>query len=87
MTPFSWNNPYAWPRRPVLAENAVATSQPLAAQAGLQMLATGGTAAAAAALVQKLGAEILEIAFLIELSFLRGRDKLKQYPVRSLVVY
>jgi adenine phosphoribosyltransferase len=51
------------------------------------LLATGGTAAAAAALVQKLGGEILEIAFLIELSFLRGRDKLKQYPVRSLVVY
>jgi adenine phosphoribosyltransferase len=51
------------------------------------LLATGGTAAAAAALVQKLGAEILEIAFLIELSFLRGRDKLKQYPIRSLVVY
>src|SRR5437867_12282709 len=51
------------------------------------LLATGGTAAAAAALVQKLGAEILEIAFLIELSFLHGRDKLKQYPVRSLVVY
>src|SRR6266436_6341753 len=51
------------------------------------LLATGGTAAAAAALVQKLGAEILEIAFLIELSFLRGRDKLKQYPVRSLVVF
>src|SRR5882724_9030606 len=51
------------------------------------LLATGGTAAAAAALVQKLGGEILEIAFLIELSFLRGRNKLKQYPVRSLVVY
>jgi gamma-glutamyltranspeptidase/glutathione hydrolase len=44
MTPFSWNNPYAWPRRPVLAANAVATSQPLAAQAGLQMLAEGGSA-------------------------------------------
>src|SRR5690349_14598910 len=43
-TPFSWNNPYAWPRKPVLAANAVATSQPLAAQAGLQMLADGGTA-------------------------------------------
>jgi adenine phosphoribosyltransferase len=51
------------------------------------LLATGGTAAAAAALVQKLGAEILEISFLIELSFLHGREKLTQYPVRSLVVY
>jgi adenine phosphoribosyltransferase len=51
------------------------------------LLATGGTAAAAAALVQKLGAEILEISFLIELGFLAGRNKLKQYPVRSLVVY
>jgi len=51
------------------------------------LLATGGTAAAAAALVQQLGAEILEISFLIELSFLGGRRKLKGYPVRSLVVY
>jgi gamma-glutamyltranspeptidase/glutathione hydrolase len=45
MTPFSWNNPYPWPRKPLLAQNVVATSQPLAAQAGLQMLAAGGTAA------------------------------------------
>src|SRR5687768_1583002 len=44
MTPFSWTNPYAWPRKPVLASNVVATSQPLAAQAGLQMLAEGGSA-------------------------------------------
>jgi gamma-glutamyltranspeptidase/glutathione hydrolase len=44
MTPFSWNNPYSWPRKPLLAANAVCTSQPLAAQAGLQMLAAGGTA-------------------------------------------
>ena len=51
------------------------------------LLATGGTAAAAAALVQKLGGEILEIAFLIELSALNGRQKLKQFPIRSLVVY
>jgi adenine phosphoribosyltransferase len=51
------------------------------------LLATGGTAAAAAALVQKLGGEILEAAFLIELSFLGGRKKLSQFPVRSLVVY
>jgi gamma-glutamyltranspeptidase/glutathione hydrolase len=42
--PFSYDNPYAWPRKPLLAQNAVATSQPLAAQAGLQMLAAGGTA-------------------------------------------
>lgn len=51
------------------------------------LLATGGTAAAAAALVQKLGAHILEISFLIELGFLQGRQKLKQFPVRSLVVF
>src|SRR5882724_10399725 len=51
------------------------------------LLATGGTAAAAAALVKTLGAQILEISFLIELSFLPGRQKLKGYPVRSLVVY
>jgi len=51
------------------------------------LLATGGTAAAAAALLKKIGAEILEISFLIELGFLSGRDKLKGYPVRSLVVY
>ena len=51
------------------------------------LLATGGTSAAAAALVQKLGATILEASFLIELSFLNGRDKLKGFPVRSLVVY
>jgi adenine phosphoribosyltransferase len=51
------------------------------------LLATGGTAAAAAALVQKLGAQILEISFLIELGFLGGRKKLQNYPVRSLVVF
>ena len=51
------------------------------------LLATGGTAAAAAALVQKLGARILEISFLIELRFLNGRDKLKDHKVSSLVVY
>ncbi len=51
------------------------------------LLATGGTAAAAAALVTRLGARIVQIAFLIELSFLAGRDRLKQYPVKSLIVY
>src|SRR3954462_213932 len=42
--PFSWDLPYAWPRKPLLAANVVATSQPLAAQAGLQMIADGGNA-------------------------------------------
>ena len=51
------------------------------------LLATGGTAAAAAALVKKLGAEILEFSFLIELSFLKGREKLQGMPIRSVVVY
>jgi adenine phosphoribosyltransferase len=51
------------------------------------LLATGGTAAAAVALMKKLGAEILEISFLIELKFLNGREKLKNLPIRSIVVY
>ena len=51
------------------------------------LLATGGTAAAAAALVKKLDAQILEITFLIELKFLNGRAKLKDSPVRSIVAY
>jgi gamma-glutamyltranspeptidase / glutathione hydrolase len=46
--PFSWSLPYAWPRTPVLARNVVCTSQPLAAQAGLAMLADGGNAVDAA---------------------------------------
>ena len=51
------------------------------------LLATGGTAAAAANLLKKLGAHIVEINFLIELGFLKGREKLKGFPVRSLIVY
>ena len=51
------------------------------------LLATGGTAAAAAALVQKLGAHIVGIGFVIELKFLHGREKLAGLPVRSLVTY
>lgn len=51
------------------------------------LLATGGTSAAAATLVKKLGGEILEAAFLIELKFLNGREKLAGIPIRSLVAY
>lgn len=51
------------------------------------LLATGGTAGAAVALLRKLGAQILEARFLIELSFLKGRAKLTGFPVHSLIVY
>src|SRR5438067_763564 len=48
MQPFGWELPYGWPRKPVLASGVVCTSQPLAAQAGLRMLAAGGSAVDAA---------------------------------------
>jgi adenine phosphoribosyltransferase len=51
------------------------------------LLATGGTAGAAANLLKHIGVEILEINFLIELKFLDGRKRLSGFPVRSLVVY
>lgn len=51
------------------------------------LLATGGTMEAACKLIEKMGGEIVQISFLIELSFLKGRDKLKKYDVHSLVHY
>ena len=50
------------------------------------LLATGGTMAAACKLVEQAGAQIAGIAFLIELAFLKGRDKLTGYDVRSKIV-
>ncbi|NQT24504.1 adenine phosphoribosyltransferase [candidate division KSB1 bacterium] len=49
------------------------------------LLATGGTAAAAVKLVEKLGGQIAGVAFLIELDFLNGREKLKDYSIHSLI--
>ena len=51
------------------------------------LLATGGTALAAANLIENLGGEIVQISFVIELSFLKGREKLKKYEVQTLVNY
>ena len=51
------------------------------------LLATGGTAEATAKLAESLGAEIAGLGFVVELDFLRGRDKLKQYEVTSLLHY
>ena len=51
------------------------------------LLATGGTALAAAHLVEKLGGNVVSVNFLIELSFLNGREKLSKYPVKSVITY
>jgi adenine phosphoribosyltransferase len=51
------------------------------------LLATGGTAAAAVRLVEKLGGNVTGVAFVIELEFLKGRDRLKGYDVVSLIRY
>ena len=51
------------------------------------LIATGGTAAATAELVTKLGGRVVECAFVIELSFLRGRAKLLPHEVFSIVQY
>ena len=45
------------------------------------LLATGGTAEGAAKLVQKCGGEIVELAFLVEIAALKGRERLAKYPV------
>ena len=51
------------------------------------VLATGGTAAAACALVESLGASVVGCSFLVELSFLNGRRKLERRRVERLVSY
>ncbi len=51
------------------------------------LLATGGTAQAAAQLLEKAGATLVEIDFLIELEFLKGRDKLAPRPVFAALAY
>ena len=51
------------------------------------LLATGGTMEAACKLVEKMGARIAQISFIIELDFLKGRKKLKDYDVQSLIHY
>ena len=49
------------------------------------LIATGGTVRAAVDLVEKLGGEVVECAFLVELTFLNGREKLAGHPVFSLI--
>ena len=51
------------------------------------VLATGGTAKAACRLIEKLGGEIVQCNFLIELAFLQGAKKIRNYEIRSMFTY
>ena len=51
------------------------------------LLATGGTAKAKVDLVEQLGGEVVGLAFVIELEFLKGRERLSEYEVHSLIQY
>ena len=66
-------------------EDAIRTGQRVLAVDDL--LATGGTMAATLRLIEQLGGQVVGVAFLIELAFLHGREKLKNYPLHSLIVY
>ena len=51
------------------------------------LIATGGTAAASCELIEKLGAEVAACAFVVELDFLKGRERLSKYNIHSLIHY
>jgi adenine phosphoribosyltransferase len=51
------------------------------------LLATGGTAGAAASLIAQAGGSIVRASFLVELTFLRGRERLSGFPVHTVVTY
>jgi len=51
------------------------------------LLATGGTAAASARLIEQAGGEVAEIDFLVELAFLKGREKLSGYRIFAAVIF
>jgi adenine phosphoribosyltransferase len=51
------------------------------------LLATGGTASATLTLIKSLGAEVVETAFLVELDFLKGREKLGEVPCYAMLHY
>jgi len=51
------------------------------------VLATGGTAEATCKLIERLGGKVVQCNFLIELDFLKGKEKLKSYEVRSMLHY
>ena len=54
---------------------------------GSAVIATGGTTEAIIKLIEKLGGEVVKICFVMELAGLKGREKLKDYPVDALLTY
>jgi adenine phosphoribosyltransferase len=66
-------------------EDAITSGQRVLAVDDL--LATGGTMAATLRLVEQLGGKVVGVAFMIELAFLKGREKLKNYPLHALITY
>jgi adenine phosphoribosyltransferase len=66
-------------------EDAISPGQRVLAADDL--LATGGTMAATLRLIQLLGGQVVGATFMIELAFLRGREKLKNVPLHALIVY
>ena len=66
-------------------EDAIQTGQRVLAVDDL--LATGGTMAATLRLIEQLGGVVVGVAFMIELGFLHGREKLKNHPLHSMIVY
>ena len=51
------------------------------------VLATGGTAAAACKLVEKLGGEVVQLNFMMELAFLEGKKKVSNFEVKAVIIY
>jgi len=66
-------------------EDAITSGQRVLAVDDL--LATGGTMGATLRLVEQLGGKVVGVAFMIELAFLKGREKLKDYPLHALITY
>jgi len=66
-------------------EDAITSGQRVLAVDDL--LATGGTMGATLRLVEQLGGKVVGVAFMIELAFLKGREKLKNYPLHALITY
>jgi len=69
------------------ADDARAVPDPIRVLIVDDLLATGGTVSATIELVERLKGEVVAVAFLVELTELRGRDRLRDYEVISLIKF